>query len=168
MNNKTMTEFNKNDHFIRNKKTYTVFSLISGVLLVVFLTITVVFGIKLDAIRPNSRTVSVRVASVYDAKFGNDVYVIYKSKRYELINVTDSEFYKYETSCKQRLPVEVLLGDDGKLYSNINGIKNNTVTGKLYFTFLGCTLVLIFVAPMLIGCVVEAKKREKKISGEGK
>ena len=151
----------KNDHFIRNKKTYIILSIISGVLLAVFLTITIVFWFKLDAIRPHSRTVSARVESVYDAKFGNDVYVIYENKRYELINVTDSEFYKYETSVKQRFPVEVLLGDDGKLYSNINGIKNNTVTGKLYFTFLGCTFVLIFSTPTLIGCVVEAKKREK-------
>ncbi len=151
----------KNDHFIRNKKTYTILSIISGVLLAVFLTITIAFWFKLDAIRPNSRTVSVRVESVYDAKFGNDVYVIYENKRYELINVTDGEFYKYEISAEQRLPVEVLLGDDGKLYSNINGMKNNTVTGKLYFAFLGCTFVLLFSTPTLIACVVEAKKREK-------
>jgi hypothetical protein len=156
-----VNENNRNDHFIRYKKTYTKLSIISGILLAFFLTLTIVFGIKLDAIRPNSQTVSVKVESVYDAKYGNEVNVIYDNKRYELINVTDSEFYKYETALEQGFSVEVLLGDDGKLYSNTSGIKNDSVTGKVYFAFLACTLVLIFSTPVLIACVVEAKKREK-------
>ena len=163
MNNNTPDNTNKNDPYIRHKKTFIKLSIISGILLAVFLTLTIITGIKLNAIRPNSRTVSVKVVSVYDAKYGNEVTVIYENKRYDLINVTDAEFYKYETSEKLRKPVEVFLGDDGRLYSNTNGIKNNTITGKLYFAFLACTLVLIFSTPVLIGCIVEAKKREKGI-----
>ena len=46
---------------------------------------------------------------------------------------------------------------------NDNYIWHNTLTGKLYFVFLFATLALIMSTGVLIGCVVEAKKREKGI-----
>ena len=152
-----------NDHYIRHKKTYFKLSIISGILLAVLLPLTVVFWFKLDAVEPNYQIVNVKVNSAYDAKIGNDVYVNYNNKEYKLVNVTDSEFPKYKAYSGSNLTVEVYLGDDGRLYSNINGIGHNTLTGKLYFVFLFTTLALIMSTGVLIGCVVEAKKREKGI-----
>ena len=151
------------DHYIRHKKTYFTLSIVSGILLAVLLPLTVVFWFKLDAVDPDYQIVNVRVNSAYDAKIGNDVYVNYNSKEYKLVNVTDSEFPKYKAYSGTNMMVEVYLGDDGRLYSNINGIGHNTLTGKLYFVFLFTTLALIMSTGVLIGCVVEAKKREKGI-----
>ena len=163
MDNINLSKINKNDHFIRNKKKYIKLSIVSGILLVVFLSLTVVFWFKVNATRTHYQKVTVNVESVYDAEIGNDVTVTYENKSYEFINVTDSEFYIYETSEKLGRSVEVLLGDDGKMYSNTDGIKTHTITGKIYFAFLACTFILVFATPTLIGCVVEAKKREKGI-----
>ena len=156
-------QIDTNDIYIRHKKTYFKLSIISGVLLVVFISLAVVFRFKMDAINPHYQTVNVYIESVYDARIGNDVYVTYQNKEYKLIGVTDSEFPKFMAYCKTGLPVEVYLGDDGKLYSNINSIGHNTITGKLYFFFLMGTFALIMSTGVLIGCVVEAKKREKGI-----
>ena len=46
---------------------------------------------------------------------------------------------------------------------NDNYIWHNTLTGKLYFVFLFATLALIMSTGVLIGYVVEAKKREKGV-----
>ena len=127
----------KNDYYIRYKKLFIRLSIVSGILLAVFLSLAVVFWLKTDAVHPDFQTVTVKIKSVYNAQFGNDVYVIYENKEYPLINVTDSELPKYKVHCKNGMPVEVLLGSDGKFYSNINGIKTNTSTGKWYFVFLG-------------------------------
>ena len=63
--------------------------------------------------------------------------------QYKLVNVTDSEFPKYKAYSGTKMMVEVYLGDDGRLFSNVNGIGHNTLTGKLYFVFLFATLALI-------------------------
>ncbi len=167
MNSINLEKPNNSDHFIRYKKTYTNLSIISGALLAVFIILTAWSGIQLSNTSSNSQKVTAYVESVYDSKFGNQVKVVYDDRIYELINVIDSELYKYELSRKQEKSVEVLLGDDGKLYSNIEGIKNNSPIGKLYFVFLPLTLLLIFSSSVLIGCVVEAKKREKGIYPKG-
>jgi len=135
-------------------------------LLAVFLSLAVVFWLKTDAVHPDFQTVTVNIKSVYNARFGNNVYVIYENKEYPLINVIDSELPKYKVHCKNGMPVEVLLGSDGKFYSNINGIKTNTSTGKWYFVFLGGTLASIMIFAVFMACVAEAKKREKGIYPE--
>lgn len=50
-----------------------------------------------------------------------------------------------------------------KIDMNDHYIRHNTLTGKLYFAFLFATFALIMSTGVLIGCVVEAKKREKGI-----
>ena len=167
MNNDTQNIPNMNDHFIRYKKRYFKLSIISAILFVIFLPITVVYWFKVDAIQPHYQIVSVYVERVFDSKIGNEVKVTYENEIYDLINVNDSELYIYRTSKKLGKPVEVLLGDDGKLYSNEDGIRTNNVTGYLYFTFLGFTLLFLCATPVLIGCVVEANKREKGIYPKG-
>lgn len=154
---------NTDDPYIRNKKKYIKLSIVSGILLFVFLSLAVITNIRLNNIHPDYRVVSVTVKSVYNARIGNDVYVIYQNKEYKLKGVTDSELPKLKTYCELNRPVEVYLADDGNLYSNTRNIANSTFTGKLYFTFLFATIFLIFSTSIFIACVVEAKKREKGI-----
>ena len=149
------------DFFIRNKKRFAKLTRIFTILSVIFLPLTIAIGAKLNAIHPKYQEVSVKVISVYDAKFGNDVYVRYNDQEYKVINVKDDEFFLYESSLDLNRPVEVLLGEDGRLYSNTDGIRNETLTGHLYFLFLAFTLISIPTALLSYSCVVEAKKREK-------
>ena len=53
--------------------------------------------------------------------------------------------------------------NQNKIDKNDHYIRHNTLTGKLYFAFLFATFALIMSTGVLIGCVVEAKKREKGI-----
>ena len=68
-------QIDTNDIYIRHKKTYFKLSIISGVLLVVFISLAVVFRFKMDAINPHYQTVNVYIESVYDARIGNDVLI---------------------------------------------------------------------------------------------
>lgn len=154
---------NTNDFYIRNKKRFIKLRTVSCILLAVFLILTVVFWFLLNSVRPVYMPVTVTVERTYEVKNFKHVFVNYNDEEYELINVTDLEYIKYSHACKNGDTVEVLFGADGELYSNVDGVRTNTPTGKLYFTFLGFTLALIFSSAVLIGCVVEAKKREKGI-----
>lgn len=87
-----------------------------------------------------------------------EVIVEYEGKEYELINVLDGEISRYRTACKLNTPVSVYLSQ-GQLYSNINGIKTTSSTGKTYFITLGVTAVLFMAAAMLIGAYVDIKKK---------
>ena len=152
------------DYYIRNKKTYLKLTIFSGILLLVFLVLTGVYGMRLNTMRVGTpKKVAVMVAKVERTRFENNVYVIYNDERDEVLNVTDSEIYKYKVSCETGRPIEVYLGNDGKLYANVNGMKNNTDTGKKYFVFLSVTLVLICGTAILYAFVIEAKRREKGI-----
>ena len=150
------------DFFIRNKYVFKKLSTITGILLALLVLLLIVIGISLNSVRPNSQTVSVYVESTKGARLENEVYVIYKGNRYKLINVQDSELFKYKASCETGKPVEVILGEDGNLYSNIDGLKNNTPAGRSYFTVLTFVFVTILIFIIFISCQIEAKKHEKQ------
>ncbi len=57
---------------------------------------------------------------------------------------------KYKVHRQNGTPVEVLLGNDGKLYSNTDGIRTNTAIGKLYFVFL--TGTILFLIAFIMCC----------------
>lgn len=149
-----------NDYFIRHKKHFVKLTILFAILSAIILPITVVFWFKLDAIHPKYQKVKADVVSVYDAKFGNDVYVRYNNEEYKLINVKDGEFFIYDSSLELKRPVEVLLGEDGQLYANTDGIRNETPTGKMYFVFLLLSFILIPATIILYSCIYEAKVRQ--------
>ena len=88
------------DFYMRNKDVFRKQTKITVILIALFLILLVVIGIRLNALRPNSQKVNVHVESVKRGNPGNDVYVIYENNRYELINVRDSEIYKYKACCE--------------------------------------------------------------------
>ena len=149
-----------NDYYVLHKRMYKKYSYLSGILLMVCLILTVGFGVKLNTIKPGGQKVSVNIASV--DRGGNKVYVTYNDTTEELINVNDSEVYRYAASCTLGRTMDVFLGEDGKFYSNVQGIKNNTAIGKLYFASLFSALGLIIFTAVLYAFVVEAIKHENR------
>ena len=155
---------NKLDFYIQHKNTFIKLRIPSCILFAIFLILTIVFGGKLNNVHADYQKVTVTVISTsHIGKLGNEVYVEYNNEKCQLINVTDSEYSKYKVHRQNGTPVEVLLGNDGKLYSNTDGIRTNTAIGKLYFVFLTGTILFLIAFIMLYACVVEANKREKGI-----
>ena len=151
------------DHYILHKRLYKKLTRMSGALLAVCLLLMAVFGTKLNTMRPGVKKVPVYVAMIDSAGSDNKVYVFYNDKRDEVLDVPDSEIYRYEGYQKTGSPIEVYLGDDGKLYSYANGFKNRSAIGKLYFASLYATLALIFCTAILAGFVIEANRHERGI-----
>ena len=149
-----------NDFFIRHKKRFVKLTILFAILSAIILPITIVFRLKLAAIHPEYQKVKADVVSVYDAKFGNDVYIRYNKEEYKLINVKDSEMFIYDTGLNLKRPVEVLLGEDGQFYANTDGMRNETPTGKWYFVFLFLSFILIPATLILYSCIYEAKVRQ--------
>lgn len=86
--------------------------------------------------------------------------VEYNGKNYEVENLRTNETLKYHTYLSTKKPANAYFSN-GKIYANIEGIRTTTVIGTIYFVFLFGTLILIFTTAVLVGCVVEAKKRGK-------
>jgi hypothetical protein len=90
------------------------------------------------------------------------VVVEYNGKNYEVENLMTNETLKYHTYLSSQKPADAYFAN-GRIFANIDGIRSTSMIGMIYFVFLFGTLILIFTTAVLIGCVVEAKKREKGI-----
>ena len=160
-----MENFESKDFYIRNKNIFKKLSIISGVLLVVFFVMAVAFYVLSDNQHLSYKVVQVNVISVHSAnplsKTDRDrVVVEYNGNNYEVENLRTNETLKYHTYLSTKNPANAYFSK-GKIYANIEGIRTTTVIGTIYFVFLFGTLILIFTTAVLVGCVVEAKKREK-------
>lgn len=156
-----------NDYYIRNKKLFIKLRTVSIILLAVFFVLAVTFFVISKNQRLTYSSVQAEVYSVHGkaplSKFDkNKVVVSYNGKTYDLINVKDGEIAGYNSHLLMNTPVNVYLSG-GKLYSNVDGVRSTSVIGTIYFIFLFGTMGLIMSTAVLIGCVVEAKKREKGI-----
>ena len=155
------------DYYIRNKKKFVKLSIVSSVLLAVFFVLAVTFFFISRNQHISYSTVQAEVYSVHSKaplskNDTNKVTVIYDGKTYNLINVKDSEISRYTSHYLLKTPANVYL-TGGKMYSNVEGIRGHSVLGNIYFICLFGTMGLIMTIAVLIGCVVEAKKREKGI-----
>lgn len=160
-----MENFESKDFYIRNKNKFKKLSIISGVLLVVFFVMAVAFYVLSNNQHLSYEVVEVNVISAHSAnplsKTDSDrVVVEYNGKNYEVENLRTNETLKYHTYLTTKKPANTYFSN-GKIYANIEGIRTTTVIGTIYFVFLFGTLILIFTTAILVGCVVEAKKREK-------
>ena len=128
---------------------------------------TVVFYVLSRNQHLSYKEVQVNVISVHNKNpllktDKDEVVVEYNGKRYKVNNLRTNEVLQYQTHLISQKPADAYLAN-GKLFANVDGIRSNTVIGTIYFIFLFGTLFLIFSTAVLIGCVVEAKKREKGI-----
>ena len=167
-----MENFESKDFYIRNKNIFKKLSIISGVLLVVFFVMAVAFYVLSNNQHLSYEVVEVNVISAHSAnplsKTDSDrVVVEYNGKNYEVENLRTNETLKYHTYLSSKKPAKAYFSN-GKIYANIEGIRSTTVIGTIYFVFLFGTLILIFTTAILVGCVVEAKKREKIVIGGSK
>jgi len=160
-----MENFESKDFYIRNKNKFKKLSIISGVLFVVFFVMAVAFYVLSNNEHLSYEVVEVNVISAHSAnplsKTDSDrVVVEYNGKNYEVENLRTNETLKYHTYLSSKNPANAYFSN-GKIYANIEGIRTTTVIGTIYFVFLFGTLILIFTTAVLVGCVVETKKREK-------
>ncbi|MBE5922904.1 MAG: hypothetical protein E7271_00360 [Lachnospiraceae bacterium] len=155
------------DFYINNKKKFKKLSIVSGILLAVFLLMAVVFYVLSYNQHLSYKVVQVNVISVDIAnplsKIDKDKVVVeYNGKNYEVENLMTNETLKYHTYLNSQKPADAYFAN-GRIFANVDGIRTTTVIGMIYFVFLFGTLILIFTTAILIGCVVEANKREKGI-----
>ena len=155
------------DFYIDNMKKFKTLSVVSGILFAVFFLMAVVFYILSHNQRLSYEVVQVTVVSVYTknplSKMDEDKVVVeYNGKNYEVENLRTNETLKYHTHLESQKPADAYFAN-GKIYANVEGIRSTSVIGTIYFVFLFGTLILIFTTAVLIGCLIEAKKREKGI-----
>ena len=155
------------DFYIVNKKKFKKFSIVSAILLAVFFLMTVVFYVLSHNQLLSYKVVQVNVISVDIEnplnKIDKDKVVVeYNGKNYEVENLMTNETLKYHTYLSSQKPADAYFAN-GRIFANIDGIRSTSMIGMIYFVFLFGTLILILTTAVLIGCVVEAKKREKGI-----
>ena len=95
------------------------------------------------------------------------VTVSYEGRDRELISVVDGEVPKYEAGYQANQPVTVYLSD-GKLYSNVNGIKSHNIKGRMSGMMLGISAAAFMAAVAVTGAYAGVLKKERAGEGSGK
>ena len=162
-----MKNLETKDFYINNKNKFKKLSIVSVILLAVFFLMTVAFYVLSHNQHLSYKVVRVNVISVDIKnplnKIDKDKVVVeYNGKSYEVENLMTNETLKYHTYLSSQKPADAYLAN-GRIFANVDGIRSTSMIGMIYFVFLFGTLILIFTTAILIGCVVEAKKREKGI-----
>lgn len=163
-----MKNLETKDFYINNKKKFKKLSIVSVVLLAVFFLMTVAFYVLSHNQHLSYKVVQVNVISVDIKnplnKIDKDKVVVeYNGKSYEVENLMTNETLKYHTYLSSQKPACAYFAN-GRIFANVDGIRSTSMIGMIYFVFLFGTLILIFTTAILIGCIVEAKKREKGIN----
>lgn len=142
------------------------YSIIMGIVFAVALVLTILSRIMADGKAFSYETVEVTVKKVEASAVNTkgkklrdiDVVVSYEGKEYDLKNVLTGEISKYEAARAYSQPVEVLFCN-GKMYSNVQGIKSGAAIAKLYFVFLAMDFVAFLLMVMNIGKYNDCKKK---------
>lgn len=102
--------------------------------------------------------------------YSYDVVVEYEGKQYDLINVKSGEMARYEALAN--LPVAVqgsnpyfdntVFFSNGKMYSNIDGIKTDGKEFNWYLLGLGGTTLFGILHLMCVLDLIDKKKKQKK------
>lgn len=162
-NQVNQVRINPNDPYIRNKKTYKTLSIVSFILLGVFLLTTVVLWIAVRNQHVASEKVSVSIYGVHDGTKHDHVYITYNGSVYEIEDVNSGKIGSYKTAYIMGNKIDVYRSADGKFFSEMSSVKFHTPLGTVYYVFLIGTVVFALASLLLVSCVVEAKKREKGI-----
>lgn len=93
-------------------------------------------------------------------QYKDEVVVKYENKEYDLDNVLSGKMAKYKAACSTYSPVEVYLSD-GKMYSNIAGVRTSTNTADNYFALLAISGVLFLADSIMISLYYDYKKKGK-------
>lgn len=129
----------------------TVFRWITLIGAILTLVVTVMMWIKINHQNVSYEEVEAKIVSVDKRRvkkiYHYDVVVEYKGEKYELINVRSEEFSKYEV---YKGSYATMYFANGKMYSNIAGIKTDGIAfyiylGALMSTVVFLTLHIIFV-----------------------
>lgn len=152
-----------------NRKKLKCACIVGVVLLVISLALTVMNYINVNSAKLDYEKVRVYVVSA-EAKhiegigkypqYKDEVVVKYENKEYTLDNVYSGEMAKYKAACNTYSPVEVYLSD-GKMYSNIAGVRTSTGSADSYFALLAISGVLFLADAIMISLYYDYKKKGK-------
>lgn len=119
----------------------TVLRWITLVSAVLCLAVTVMAGMKVHSQSVTCEEVEARIVSADKQRIKRrhyyEVVVEYKGEQYKLKNVRDEEFARYRTYTGSYTTVYFA---NGKMYSNITGVKTD---GKAYYIYLGALVSTI-------------------------
>lgn len=108
---------------------------------VLCLAVTVIAGMKVHNQSVNYEEVEARIVSADKQRakkmYYYEVVVEYQGQKYELKNVRNEEFSRYQRYMGSYATVYFA---NGKMYSNITGVKTD---GKVYYIYLGALVVTI-------------------------
>lgn len=152
---------------IQKRKKQAVICLI---LFIISLIATILFHYKVKNQDIQYEAVKATVISVESTRRHNndyvDVIVEYEGEKYELINVLDGEINKYEALSHLNPEAQnnsphydnTVYYSNGKMYSNINGIK----TDNLYFIWylVGLAGIIVFITLFFV-CIEDIHNRKK-------
>lgn len=102
--------------------------------------------------------------------YSYDVVVEYEGKQYDLINVKSGEMARYEALANLNEEVQyanpyldnTVFLSNGKLYSNIDGIKTDGKEFTWYLAGLGGTVLFGILYLMCVADLIDRKKKQKK------
>ena len=102
--------------------------------------------------------------------YSYDVVVEYEGKQYDLTNVKSGEMARYEALANLNEEVQyanpyldnTVFSSNGKLYSNIDGIKTDGKEFHWYLVGLGGTVLFGILYLMCVADLVDRKKKQKK------
>lgn len=157
----------RESNMIQKRKKQAVICLI---LFIISLIATILFHYKVKNQDIQYEAVKVTVISVESTRRHNnifvDVIVEYEGEMYELINVLDGEIGTYEAlshlkpESQNNNPLfdNTVYYSNGKMYSNINGIK----TDNLYFIWylVGLVGIIVFITLFFV-CIEDIHNRKK-------
>ena len=150
------------------KKRYGILSIIAVCCTLIWLGATIFVGVNIANARVEYETVEAQIVHYEDDAVTGRIAtkhmvftVEYQGQQYELNGVTGSEYGRYESAGVFHKPVTVYFCN-GKMYSNLNGVKSGgTGLGKYYSYLLPGTFIMIVVSSVLIGFYVDERKKER-------
>ena len=127
-----------------------------GVLLT--LVMTIMAGINVNQQNIDYKEVEAQIISTHKQKvkriYNYNVVVEYQGKKYDLLNVRNEEFSRYELYKGGFATVYL---SDGKMYSNITGVKTSGNAFYIYLAALAGTIAFLILHIMFVKNSIKEK-----------
>lgn len=111
--------------------------------------------VKAMVVSSDTRTTTIKTGTSRSTVNSYDVYVSYMGSVYKLKNAHNSYSYREGSTVTAYL-------SGGKLYANVEGVRNSTPIAYAYFTALIGSFVMLLITVCLWGNAAQAKRRADK------
>ena len=138
-----------------------------GIITVIFIVATVLLRgpmanadveyeeVKVTVVSAEKNTTTIRTGYSRSTTTSYDIVVSYMGKNYDLKNAHDTYSYREGSTVTAYL-------SNGKLYANVEGVRNSTFAATAYFVALIGSLVMFFIFICTWANVAQNKRRAQK------